>query len=43
MVNLRLEIQPVLKLSSVIGTLGAIVRVCGPKNIYLSYYHDEPV
>ncbi len=37
-VDLRLEIQPALRLSSVTGTLGAIAKV-----IYLSFYHDEPV
>ncbi len=36
--DLRLEIQPALKLSWVSGTLGAVAKV-----IYLNYYHDEPV
>ncbi len=47
MVDLRLEIQSALKLSSVTGTLEAIVkvipvRVRGPKNIYLKSKRISP-
>ena len=45
--DLRLEIQPALKLSSVSGTFGAIAKVIHIPNFIcrclLIYYHDEPI